>query len=304
MAETHPSKPVRPDLLLDALLELLGAAPSELRSTADQQLAVPTWAPGLRVLVAEDNAVNQRVTLSQLTRLGLSADAVADGVEAVEAVAARAYDLVLMDCHMPRMDGYQATEALRAAEAEGTRLPIIAVTANALQGVRERCLAAGMDDCLTKPFTPGRLLQSLMRVLPHKPVPVPGPGKTEQPEVPDASGSEVLDAATLQGLEDLGAAVGEDVLGDAIRAFLDRVAEVRRELADLLATEDLSGLEQTAHRLKGGAAQLGLFEVRDCAQEVESLAADECVAELPGAMAETLVALTRGVAALASRAGD
>ena len=120
-----------------------------------------------RVLVVEDNPVNQRIAPAMLRRLGLTVDLAVDGVEAVAMAAATAYDLILMDCHMPRMDGYEATETLRRTEAASDppqpRRWIVALTANALAGERDRCLAAGMDDYLTKPFTPAQLQETLDR---------------------------------------------------------------------------------------------------------------------------------------------
>jgi len=120
-----------------------------------------------RVLLAEDNPVNQKVAVRYLERLGLRVDTVGDGAAAVASLATGGYDLVLMDCHMPDMDGYEATAKLRAAERESgrSRVPVIALTANAMVGDKERCLASEMDDYLPKPFKSGDLEHMLRRWL-------------------------------------------------------------------------------------------------------------------------------------------
>jgi two-component system, sensor histidine kinase and response regulator len=124
---------------------------------------------GARVLLAEDNAVNRKVALRMLERLGIRADTAADGRQALAAIEQGAYDLVLMDCLMPEMSGYQATEALRRREeGTGRHLPVVAMTANAMEGDRERCLAAGMDDYIPKPVRVGELHTMLERWLGQK----------------------------------------------------------------------------------------------------------------------------------------
>jgi len=144
-------------------------APADL--PPDPPVPAPSVLPGRRgdgpaLLLAEDNLVNQRVALAVLKKLGLEADVAAHGREAVEAAQARRYDLILMDCQMPELDGYQATQAIREAEAPEGRAVILAMTANAMEGDRERCLAAGMDDYLPKPVTLDALREALGRWLP------------------------------------------------------------------------------------------------------------------------------------------
>jgi CheY-like chemotaxis protein/nitrogen-specific signal transduction histidine kinase len=137
-------------------------APAARAQSAD---SIAAGAPrSLRILVAEDNAVNQRLAVRMLEKAGHQADLASNGREAVEALDREPYDLVLMDCLMPEMDGFEATRAIRAAE-EGTRrhIPIVALTANAMERDREQCLAAGMDDYLTKPFTKQALTAAVER---------------------------------------------------------------------------------------------------------------------------------------------
>ena len=159
------TKPVRPSQLYDALVtQLLGRQLAARRSEPERPTiadSVPAHAP--RLLVAEDNPVNQKVAARMLAKLGYRVDTVANGLEAIAALRSIPYAAVLMDCQMPEMDGYQASTAIRRAEPKGRRTPIIAMTASAMRGDREKCLAAGMDDYITKPVRPDELVAVLAR---------------------------------------------------------------------------------------------------------------------------------------------
>jgi CheY-like chemotaxis protein len=166
-------KPLHPEKLRATLTRALSAA-HPVASEAKHVAATATVKPVATILVAEDNPVNQKVTLLQLRNLGYTADVVADGSEAIAALRRRPYSLVLMDAQMPTIDGIEATRRIRAAEHAGEpgfsrRVPIVAMTANAMSGDREACLAAGMDDYLAKPVKPDSLREVLTRFLSPEP---------------------------------------------------------------------------------------------------------------------------------------
>ena len=154
-------KPVRPSHLYGRMLELLSPQP-EPRPAAAQHLC---GFAGRHVLVAEDNEINQKIVVRMLERVGCLAERVTNGREALDAVMAKPYDLVLMDVQMPEMDGFTATAEIRRQERGRCHIPIAAMTANAMTGDRERCLAAGMDDYISKPVRLADLERMLTRWL-------------------------------------------------------------------------------------------------------------------------------------------
>jgi CheY-like chemotaxis protein len=180
-------KPVRQAQLFNTLTAVWSKnlnnkphAPAESGNRAvDLKAALASRADGtpIRVLVAEDNPVNQKVAVAMLGRLGLRSDLASNGREAVDMVEASPYDLVLMDCQMPEMDGYEATGEIRRREGANRHVAIVAMTAEAMAGSRERCLAAGMDDHIAKPVNAKELLDALLKWIPVR----DRPGAAERP---------------------------------------------------------------------------------------------------------------------------
>jgi CheY-like chemotaxis protein/HPt (histidine-containing phosphotransfer) domain-containing protein len=217
-----------------------------------------------RILIAEDNQVNQRVVMLMLTRLGLRAQAVADGREALLALASIPFDLVLMDCQMPEMDGFSATIEQRRREQANPgskRIPIIALTANALREDRERCLAAGMDDHLAKPITMDVLTAALNRWL------------------TPASAAITLDPhVDVQVLDTLADGLGDDgnaVIVQLIDDVLSSVPELLTRICQAHESGQAAELHKTAHRLAGTALSAGLSGMVHICRHLERLAKDE-----------------------------
>ncbi len=275
-------KPARSSLLRNMLeAALAGRPPGEMLLRQRVEWSVERFYG--RVLLVEDNEVNRRVALAVLRKLGLQVDAVVDGEEAVECVDAVDYDLVLMDMHMPRMDGLEATRIIRAREAgNARRVPIVAMTANVVADARSACLDAGMDEFLPKPFLRAQLVHALKRWLPvvaggenervAQPLPAPAPPVRPVPHVLPVlavkrdAGENALDPARLDALRD---AIGDDFV-ELITVFLDSAAEILQSLREACRRGDADGIYRQAHTLKSSAANVGAMALSAAARRIES----------------------------------
>ncbi|MBI1853162.1 MAG: PAS domain S-box protein [Planctomycetes bacterium] len=252
------SKPVRPSHLLGCMQSVLRGESGFRASRWKMDSASPIPRVDLhaahgRVLLAEDNPVNQRLALAQLARLGFHGDAVANGQEAVSALESIPYDAVLMDCQMPEQDGYWATAAIREREGSDRHTPIIAMTASAMQGDRERCLAAGMDDYISKPVTLDSLQRVLDRWVTREKASVPA----RAPTIAPTEAGPAVDPEVLRTISQLDDPEGPSLKTELIDIFLDDAPKKCAILRDAVKKGDGAGLERAAHALKGASGNLG-----------------------------------------------
>ncbi len=240
------------------------AKPTEIRKDPSRDVLKVLRGRKLRVLLADDNTNNRDVALWQLDKLGCQTDAMVNGRQALEAMTRTPYDLVLMDCRMPEMDGYEATRQIRQHEGSARHTKIVAMTAHALAEDSTKCLAAGMDDYITKPVRLETLAAAIRRVLS---VPV-----DPSAALPASNGSVVgeapaVDAAAMASLHAKG-----DLLKRLIKIFNQEVPEQLEQIARSLAQHDTTNAALIAHNLKGTAATFGAARMREFASEIEQTA--------------------------------
>ncbi len=273
------TKPVRRSALFDSLVDILAekhgveALTSGTHPVASEQL-------GRRILVVEDNDINQMVALGVLDALGYTADVASDGEQAVAMSAGTPYDAIVMDVQMPRMDGYTATRLIREREGEHSRVPIIAMTASAVEGESERCLAAGMDDFLTKPLQPDLLRDVLSARIaegdPTSKTPtVPASSQeagsaTGRPTTDTAPNLEVLDPTRLDALRRMGPAAPA-LVAQAVERFVGQAGESVAAIRRAVVADDSADMGSRAHQLGGSAANLGARQVTALCRELEVL---------------------------------
>jgi CheY-like chemotaxis protein/HPt (histidine-containing phosphotransfer) domain-containing protein len=219
-----------------------------------------------RILVAEDHPINQLVAVGLLERLGYRADVASNGREAVEAVQRTRYDLVLMDCQMPEVDGYEATRLIRQSEPPDRRLPVLALTADVTDRGREQCKGAGMDDYIAKPIDREQLRETLLRWLPAA-----GEAERASEDTPEAGPPAALHLLQLTSV------VGDDPA--KIRRYLDLFASTTERLMEQIEAaierREADGLRRLSHTLKGACGNIGAVEMAGLARRLEEAAAED-----------------------------
>jgi CheY-like chemotaxis protein/HPt (histidine-containing phosphotransfer) domain-containing protein len=294
-------------MLLEVVKRILGSGPDpagiggsavEAEAQARRELitrhTIHESQRSLRILVAEDNLVNQKLALTILRKRGHHVTLANDGIEALEHLERSTFDVVLMDAHMPRLGGFEATAEIREREKKtGTRTPIVALTALAMAGDRERCLAAGMDAYVTKPLRTDELLETLDRL-------VPGPATATAKHVPEPAPRQAQ-AAAIDEERLIRTADGDlDLVREIGRVFLDEHAEHLRRIEAAIAAGGASELERAAHTVKGMLQTLAADDAAGAAQRLEKMGraldlrgADQVLAELRGEVTRMLPILGR-----------
>jgi diguanylate cyclase (GGDEF)-like protein len=287
-------KPVHQEKLLESLCTLL----EESSSPPDKGPELKQTRFGGRILLAEDNQVNQDVAVGMLLALGCQVDLAGDGLRALDAWTEHRYDLVLMDCHMPEMDGFSATRKLRRLEQEQGQkaVPIIALTADVKKGIEKQCLAAGMDAYLSKPFSQKQLADVLRQWL----VPLDHDSAAGF----DTSGSDqtegILDPGVLQQLRNVSKVGSYNILTNAVNHFMEQTPRDLDELKHALEIDSSEKLCLVAHRMKSGCASLGVMKLSRSCAELEAMAdngdltgAHALVDVIAGALPQVFAALQR-----------
>jgi signal transduction histidine kinase/DNA-binding response OmpR family regulator len=266
------AKPVRQSMLRRALHEALQAKPFHEMSSAPAMLA-PENEPvldHLSVLLVEDNMVNRTLALEMLQRLGCDAMHAGNGVEALDALEKQDFDVVLMDCQMPVMDGFIATRKLREREDQKKKEPtrVVALTANALAGDREACLAAGMNDYLAKPFTLAQLRNILL------------PSKVSR----SAANKVTLDSSAIEAVRQLDPDGKDRLLSRLIALYRDDSSQLLADIDNGLKNGDADAVARAAHTLKSSSANLGATNVAAIARQIEHSARNGELADMAGSV--------------------
>ncbi|MCP4114129.1 MAG: response regulator [Desulfobacteraceae bacterium] len=297
---TFITKPVRRSELHEALVTVMGTIRTTATARGSNPEPLDSRAPrfDIRVLVVEDNHTNQEVARYKLKKFGCRVDLAANGKEAVDAVVSTHYDLVFMDCQMPVMDGYQATTVIRRKEQQlmrKTRIPIVALTANALKEDRERCLAVGMDDYMSKPLQKELLLSVLERWSgSHAPETTMPPPRSSPVPATGHSSPSPIDKQVLRELRELQIVGEPDVVQRVVNAYLITSKQLISKMKDALSTGHFTRLQESAHGLKSSSANLGAMELSEMNRRLELICKQDTMADA-GPLVQAIEQETRKV---------
>ena len=274
-------KPVRQSDLYNALVSTVNIVSGITVQQAKQQSQ--THFPGVKVLLAEDNPVNQEVAISMLEILGCEYELAEGGKEVLAILDSGDFDIVLMDCQMPGMDGFEATAEIRRLEEEnpGSHIPVIAVTANAMEGDREHCITAGMDDYLSKPFSQIQLAEMLQQWCGDATTVAAeqSPG-SEQPQLTVAASGEkvpeeaVINQASLDNIRQLQRPGKPDLLKKIVSLYMNDSPGLLNALREALDQGDAKQVQMHAHRFKSGSANLGALQLAELCKQLEEMGRD------------------------------
>ncbi|GAA6621824.1 response regulator [Scytonema sp. NUACC26] len=264
------SKPIKQWHLYNTLVGILNGQQLKTRPT---QSSTPKFDPNLseelplRILLVEDVALNQKVALQMLKRLGYRADVANNGLEALSALRSHPYDIVFMDVQMPEMDGLQATRQICQECSTSQRPWIIAMTAHAMQGDKEECLNAGMNDYISKPIRPESLAQAFENYRRKHNTPV-----TEEESTPTEILAPAIDARAFQSLKEM---IGDDnLLAELLENYLQDARERVQTIRDAIASQDAASLHITAHSLRSISASVGAIQLATLCQQLEAIGRD------------------------------
>lgn len=272
------TKPLKFFQFVDCLHGILSkSGPRDLDLTVTQQIPQMLLGDANLILVAEDNPVNQKVALLQLKNLGFNGHAVANGQEAVDAAMTGKYSLILMDCQMPEMDGFLATKEIRKFEVQhGRHIPVIAMTAHAMDGDRERCISAGMDDYISKPVDAKKLQHVLIKWL--NPVERPEPILPPEDNLATADLSE--DDVPLRTISEdplniarLQRTCGDDVAREILEVYISAAETLLEAIEVERSKRDGRAVESLAHQLQGSSNAIGASEMVRLSKRLEDMAA-------------------------------
>ncbi len=268
------TKPIKHDELFDCLKNVLSKNERKIELSATiQEIGEPFQLedfskPKVRILAVEDNKVNQQVILGQLAHLGYQSDLATNGEEALLALEKNKYDVILMDCQMPVRDGYSTTAEIRRREQPGKHIPIIAMTAHALSGDREKCLAAGMDDYISKPIRQKALAELLARFTNNQ---TPGISDNNTKSSEQFNKTDYKDAENVKIVIQELAENDQNFANKLIRAYIFDTTERLAALAHAIESNDLEMIKNQGHSIKGSSVTLGAVTIASLGGELESI---------------------------------